>query len=58
MQELLDFPSITHFHDRYLPQILIIVDKGFAWRILFIFKRYFAITSPNVPKAVRFSGFI
>ena len=30
MQELLDFPSITHFHDRYLPQILIIVDKGFA----------------------------
>ena len=30
MQELLDFASITHFHDSYLSQILIIVDNGFV----------------------------
>ena len=29
MQELLDFASMTHFHDSYFSQILIIVDKRF-----------------------------
>ena len=38
IQELLGFACITHFHDNYWSQILIIVDKGFDSRILFIFK--------------------
>ena len=58
IQELLGFPSITYFHDSYLSQILIVVDKGFLWRILFIFKKYFVCTRPNVRKVISFSGFI
>ena len=57
-QDLIDFAYITQLYDSYLSQKLIIVDKGFARRILIIFKKYFAIISPNVPKAVSFSCFI